>query len=409
MLKKPLIVIVSTVLTLLFLSLLGYYFIISNNDGTNNNTIVSGIKNFLPFGGNEYTPEPVKNDEDPQENNTPNESIEFTKKLRKISSAPVSGAGSADSTAGTIVRYIEKATGHIYEAELFSPKIVRISNTTIPLSYEAVWGDKNNSFIARYLGEDNETVDTFSMTIKSTSTSTENVLTGIQFPSKITEISVLNNSVFYLQESQAGTVGFTSGFDGKKIKEIWNSPIKELVPQYVNEKTILLNTKPLEGVVGFIYSVDTTNGSVKKILGDIPGLYGLSNDNTSKVLYLNQNTDVSMYIYDTATKNAISFYPVTFPEKCVWGTKNKHIIYCAVPKEALRASSLSDWYKGLVSFSDDIWKFDTKENTSSIILDLSKESGEITDVVKPILSTNEQYLLFVNKKDNSLWSLDLTK
>ncbi|HEY0221172.1 MAG TPA: hypothetical protein VGC58_03045 [Candidatus Paceibacterota bacterium] len=67
------------------------------------------------------------------------------------------------------------------------------------------------------------------------------------------------------------------------------------------------------------------------------------------------------------------------------------------------------WYKGIVSFSDDIWQYNTKDFTSKSLTDLKSESGEDVDVIKPILSENEQYLIFVNKKDNSLWSLDLTK
>jgi hypothetical protein len=40
-------------------------------------------------------------------------------------------------------------------------------------------------------------------------------------------------------------------------------------------------------------------------------------------------------------------------------------------------------------------------------MDLSQESGMAIDVIKPILSDNEQYLIFINKIDNTLWSLDL--
>ena len=38
----------------------------------------------------------------------------------------------------------------------------------------------------------------------------------------------------------------------------------------------------------------------------------------------------------------------------------------------------------------------------------STETSETIDIVKPILSENEQYLVFVNKRDGSLWSLDVT-
>ncbi len=401
---------VSAVLTLLLISLIGYYFIISNNDGTNNNTIVSGFKNFFPFGGSEntQTPEVTENQNNENQNQTPTENTDFTKKLRKISSEPVSGSGNIDSKAGTIVRYIEKATGHVYEVEMFSPKITRISNTTIPLSYDAIWGNKSNSFMARYLGEDNDTVSTFSLSVKNTSTSTENTISGTAFPDRIFDISVFGPSVFYLQNTYTGSSGVISNFEGTKKKEIWNSSIKEITSQYINEKTILINTKPLEGVNGFLYSIDTTTGNIKKLLGG-SGLVSLSNPDLSKIIYMTQGREIKTSIFDTKTKTSSDIFPITFPEKCVWSVKEKTIIYCAVPRDYLTTKSLSLWYRGQLSTSDDIWKFDTKDNTTNIIGDINKESGEEIDVIKPTISENEQYLIFVNKKDNSLWALDLTK
>lgn len=409
--KKTLVIIVSAVLTLLLISLIGYYFIISNNDGTTRNTIVSGFNNFFPFGGSEEnTPNPdvTDNQNNENQNNTTQEPIDFIKKLRKISTEPVSGAGTLDLKAGTIVRYIEKATGHVYEVELFSPKITRISNTTIPLSYDAIWGNNGSSFVARYLGDDNDTVDTFSLTVKNTSTSTENTITGIAFPERIIDVAVFGSSIFYLQNTYDGSSGVISNFDGTKKKEIWNSPMKEFISQYVNTKTVLLNTKPSETIAGYLYSVDTTTGTVKKLLSGL-GLISFANSDLSKILYLTNTNGTNLFVFDTKTKLSLAIFPITFPEKCVWGKKDKTAVFCAVPKSAISASSLTSWYKGLLSTSDNIWKFNTVDGTSKLIVEISKESGEEIDIVKPIISENEQFIVFVNKKDNSLWSLDLMK
>lgn len=64
---------------------------------------------------------------------------------------------------------------------------------------------------------------------------------------------------------------------------------------------------------------------------------------------------------------------------------------------------------GTMQFTDDIWKYDTKANKSIIVDNLYEDSGENIDVIKPILSENEQYLVFINKRDGNLWSLDLSK
>jgi len=385
--------------------LVGYYFIIqSGQTGTDRKP--SGFRSFFPFGGNDNattSPREVVGD------NTPEEELNFTQKLRKLSSEPVSGAGILDVKAGSIVRYIEKATGHIFEVEMFSPNQNRISNTTIPLAYDAIWGNKNTSLVVRYLKDDDVTVDTYALTIKEVSTSTENNVSAVSFPANISGVSGLNNSMFYLQQTDNSSVGFISNFSGKNRKQIWNSEIKELNSQYINPKTVSLTTKPARNISGFMYFVDTGTGQVKKILGDIVGLSTLTDSDANQVLYLTQGDGVQLSVFNQKSKSFLPVTPTTFPEKCVWSKRDKSIVYCAVPEESLDGSSLTFWYQGVYSFGDYIWKYDIKNNISSIVSNLYDESSERIDVIKPILSENEQYLIFLNKMDNSLWSLDLTK
>ena len=407
---KKLIIIIPIVLVILVACLAGYYFITKDNQGTPN-PVVAGFKSFFPFGGNNNTSTETttSNDLPQQIQPTQNTQNNFTKKLRELSSEPVSGAGTLDVKAGTVVRYIEKATGHIFEIELFSPKQSRISNTTLPIVYEAVWGNKNASLITRSLKDDNQTVDTYSLTVKEVATSTENAIIGVAFPQNLSDVSVFGSSVFYLQQNGDSSSGFISNFDGSKKKEIWNSPLKELSSQYLNAKTVALTTKPAQNVPGFLYFVDTGSGQVKKVLGNISGLSILADGEGAQILYLEENDNARMYVLDAKANSSKTITPTTFLEKCLWSKKDKNVVYCAVPREFLDGSSLTSWYKGFISFTDDIWKYDIKNNISVVVENLSSDSGKPLDVIKPILSENEQYLVFINKTDNSLWSLDLTK
>lgn len=393
------------ILLVLLLVLIGYYFLSKESTGNDGGT-VSTFKNFFPFGGDDSSPEVTTEPEVTEPENI-DQPVDITKKLRKLSSEPVAGAGLLDVKAGTIVRYIEKATGHIFEVELFSPRQGRISNTTIPKVYDAVWGNKNNSLITRYLNDEDYSVDTFSLSLKDTSTTTEETISGIAFPKKIDDVTAMGNSVFYLEKNENSSVGYISNFAGGNKKIIWNSPIKELLSQYVNTKTVSLTTKPEENTDGFMYFVDTNNATFRKILGNIKGLSTNTNPDATKIIYLKQGNSFGLVFHDITKKVAEVITPETFPEKCVWSTKNKDVVYCAVPKDILQSGSLTMWYKGLIQYSDDIWKYDTKNRVSEIITDLSKEGGESIDVIKPILSENEQYILFINKRDNSLWSLDI--
>jgi hypothetical protein len=399
---------ITAVLILILIGLGIYYYSLNSNGATSSGTN-NIFKNFFPFGGNNNNSS--ANGGESNSTTTENEvgnntTVDFTKKLRELSAEPVSGAGLMDIKAGTVVRYVEKATGHIYEVELFSPNKNRISNTTIPLIYDATWGNKNNSFVARYLKNDNQTIDTYSLTLKNPSSTTPSTINGTLLGTNITDISVFGRSIFELQESFSGSVGIIQNFDNSGKKQIWNSPIKELNPQFFSTKTIALNTKPKIGVNGFLYFVDTTTGGVKQVLGNIPGLSSLVSPDGSLVFVYSEAASVNLSLYDVKNKTFKTLSPVTFPEKCVWSKKNTSIVYCAVPRRGVTADSLTAWYKGLTSFSDDIWKYDLKAGTSSIVSELNDQN---TDVIKPILSDSEQYLIFVNKVNNSLWSLDLTK
>lgn len=403
--KKLFIIITSIILFLFLVSLIGYYLILQNN--TPQEKEVSVFKRFFPFGGEPASENTIIKEEIAMTEEKTD--VNFTKKLRKLSSEPVAGAGLLDVKAGTIVRHIEKSTGHIFETELFSPNQNRISNTTIPTVYDALWSNNNSALIARYLKEDNQTIDTYSILIKETATTTENPVSATKFSENIKDVSVFGSNIFYLELNEGSSVGYISGFDGTKKTQIWNSPIKEVLSQYVNNKTVALTTKPHPSSFGSLFFVDTTTGQTRKILGKIPGLSALINDNATQVLYLDHSSMSEMFLFDISDRTYVRITPITFPEKCVWSKKDRNIVYCAVPEESINETSLTNWYIGSVSFADNIWKYNLKDDTSVIVGGLFIESGEKIDVTKPLLSENEQYLVFINKKDGSLWSLDLTK
>ncbi len=402
--KKNILLISSLVLGLIFVGLVVY--LLSINSKATSTGGISVFRKFLPFGGDTVIVDDENNTatSTPKEE-TPGNSENFKQSLRKISSEPVAGAGTLDIKLGTIVRYVEKATGHIYEVELFSPKHERISNTTIPLTYDALWGNKNNSLVARYLNSDDAQVESYYLTLNNSS-STENTLKSIALPKNIEDVSSFGANFFYLVQNTNSSTGYVSDFNGKN-KMIWSSDIKELTTQFVNSKIVALNTKPAQKISGYLYYVDTATGQNKRILGDISGLTTLSDPLGEKIALLSQDDSVRFMFYTVKTKAYVDINPITFPEKCVWSKKDTNVLYCAVPKDYISGNSLISWYKGLISYSDDIWKYDLKNNVSTIVGELSKASLVDIDVIKPLLSENEQYIVFINKKDNSLWSLDL--
>src|SRR5258706_5577502 len=98
------------------------------------------VKEYLPFGT--ITPPSNQNNQTQTEENTGTggrDQSPTSGKLRKLVSAPVAGFTIISGTT-TVVRYLEKDTGHIYDINLQGSN-QRVTNTTIPRVYEAIFAN----------------------------------------------------------------------------------------------------------------------------------------------------------------------------------------------------------------------------------------------------------------------------
>src|SRR3989338_6779767 len=85
-------------------------------------------------------------------------------RLRLLSSSPVAGAISVIKGSAQTVRFVDRASGNVFEVSLSDSVAVptRLTNATIPKVYEALWQKGGERTLLRYLKDDEETIDTFS-------------------------------------------------------------------------------------------------------------------------------------------------------------------------------------------------------------------------------------------------------
>ena len=127
-----------------------------------------------------------------------------------------------------------------------------------------------------------------------------------------------------------------------------------------------------------------------------------------KVLFThNQANRLLLSVFDIDEGEVTDLPLWTLTEKCVWSEKNSVIIYCGASNFIPRGESLDLWYQGITSFSDSVWMIDIETQTVKVLADPVNIAGEEIDLIKPVLSQDENYLFFINKKDSSLWSLRL--
>ncbi|MFA6520112.1 MAG: hypothetical protein WCT44_00720 [Candidatus Paceibacterota bacterium] len=310
------------------------------------------------------------------------------------------------------LRYVDRATGNVYQT--FADKIQerKFSTTTIPKVYEALFGNKGNSVIMRYLKGDDKTIITFVGNLPEEllggDTTENNEIKGAFLPEDVKDVSLLGDGsgLFYLFNVKENAVGATLNLTNNKKVQVFVSQFTEWLSLYPNNKIITLTTKPASSVPGYMYSVDTSGkGLMTQVLGNIRGLTTLMSPSGKLVLY--GDSGLSLGVYHTDTKVSDSVGVRTLPEKCVWGSVSD-ILYCAVPTSTPSGTYPDSWYQGEVSFSDQIWKIDLATGTSTMIADpATVVGGEDIDGIKLMLDAEENYLFFVNKKDSFLWELGL--
>jgi hypothetical protein len=400
MLKKTL-KISATILIILVLALGAYYFLIGSNEA-----VTSGKKplfgNFFPFGNNSALIETPFSTTTITENS--NTLGLWDQNVRLISKEPVAGYVFISQTAGDMVRYIEKATGHVYDVSTYDQSTARVSNTTIPQLYHVDFTENGTGFIAQYISEKNN-VET--MYGKITPANVDKQVEGTLLPKQITSIAVApnTNTIFTLEKTKQGSEGYISSPNGSNKKKIWSSPLSEFSSVFISDTKIGLSSKPSVDSQGIMFGVDTTNASVSTVISRIPRMTSLPAVNRPYVL-VSGNTSFS--IYNTQTGSSTALTPKTVSEKCVWDINNI-ILYCAVPKVAPNSASLEMWYKGLVTFSDDIWQYNILANTSRQISNLENETGTIIDISDITINKKGSILLIRNKLNDSLWSVKINQ
>ncbi len=390
------------------------------------------ISDYFPFGRGPESPVP----EPTGGNNTPNtggvpepgsgtSEVTLTPRIWQISENPQSGAvifqTKDASGTSTAVRYLDRATGNVFESKLSVLGRKRVSLTTIPKVHEALWLPGGGSLILRYLPDDSSDIkNLYAKIIPQTATTSEiggeelQELQGTFLPGGLSGIAIEagntgNERIFYLGESQTGGMsGFISNPDGSKISVVFDSPVRGWLSSWPKKEIVALNTKPSAGVPGYLYFVDTKSGSFKKILGGIKGLTTLTKPDGKQVLYAeSKSSGISLGIISTNSTQNFALPQKTLPEKCVWSTLKESVIYCAVPKFLLDAQYPDAWYQGALSFNDSIWRINASTSESEMIVDPRVAMDREVDAVNLALDKDEKFLIFTNKKDYQLWGVRL--
>jgi hypothetical protein len=446
-----------SIIIILILAILGgfaYFFFYANKpapQGNTNRSTVSVQNPFSPFssGGttnNQGSSSGGKNGTSTVVNNG---QIYQYPKVREIWPTPIGGFIASTTASSTFVRFVNRGTGYIYDMNVASATPENISNTTVPLVYQSYWNSNGMSGIFRYIKEGGDDITNFYVQLKSTATTTNNQkpitnnqtgsnapstatstattsiptipilsqtpyqLRGTYFPGNIIDaaVSPKGNQVFTIEDVGGNGVGFVSNFDGSGSKQIFSTPLTEVTAFWPSASTLMLTTKSSANSAGYLYSINVKTGVMGEIIGGVMGLSVLPNGTAQLVLYSDLsssgNLTTSLYNIKNASSQDLPF--VTLAEKCVWSRQNPLNLYCAVPSSAPTTGYPDAWYEGTASGVDKIFEVDTDTGSVHLVSDLAQDAKTQIDAEWLALDPTEHFLYFVNKKDLSLWSVDLNK
>jgi hypothetical protein len=354
------------------------------------------------------------------------------KALRLLSDSPVGGFAASSTGTTTIMRWVDRGRGNIFETKGNSLEITTLSNTLLPRVYNSSWNKNMTAFIGAILEDDSETPTYIYSDIRArkiatttkTSTSTPVVvqtnqnlapyeLLGKTLPEGTISYAVSPNKdkVFLLVNNGNGSTGYVANFDGSKITQLFTTPLTQINVEWPATDYISITTKGNASLDGYMYFVSPTKGTWTKVLGPIKGLSTRTSRDAKNIIYskAGSNRDIQTFIYNVAKATESDASIRTLADKCVWGNFYKELVYCGVPFENVSASYPDDWYKGTVSTIDKIWQVNATTGETKLVEQLIGKAGRVIDAYNLGLDDKDNFLLFMNKYDLSLWSLDLVR
>ncbi len=223
------------------------------------------------------------------------------------------------------------------------------------------------------------------------------------------DISPKGDSFFSLQKDTVGVVGIVRNFLDNSKETIFESPYTEWLTIWNNINNIEITTKASYQSDGYSYSLKPSNKEYHKSFKQRSGLTTLASPDNRKIL-LNESKRESIRtsLYTRKSHRMKPLNIQTFPEKCVW-SKDSLKIYCAVPNSLSYGNEYPDiWYQGVETTIDSLWEIDSRTGQTKVISDFPTEYNEDIDVVKIGIDKNSDYLYFIDKNSEFLWSYRLT-
>ena len=406
----------AAVIVLVLGSLAGWYFFLrTQTETTLAQNIARGFGSAIPVGnpnGSISSASPSAPEGTPA---TP--SSTRPPQLWRIEGKPVAGQAFVGYGAGLRIRYVERASGYVLDANPETGQVTRLTNTLMPKIYEALLSNSGHIFersldatgnISTFAGtiatsSDTSTASTSAMTLSGRSLA-KNMVTMSVHPTSGALLSVIRNST--------GSAVVSAEWNGEKQKTLLESAMVSWRPIILEDGRTFLVQAAADGVPGYAYELKK-DGALSLLLGPVPGLIvrvrPAEGADAKSALLWSQSSRGELRLFarvgDDAT--AVQLPIRTIAEKCAWSPEKEFVAYCGVPQGSTGQKFLDNWYRGAVHSSDALWRIDASAGTAELIY--TPPTNTPVDIENVSVDRTSSYITFMNAADKSLWLFRLTK
>lgn len=302
-----------------------------------------------------------------------------------------------------VLRYVHRKSGYIFERRN-NEDAVQVSNIFLANIYEVVFGDSGKSAALRFLQDDAQTIGTYVVPIPDPKEDgTREQKQGLFLVNNIEQFVKgpgMRNHARLTVSGENGVIT-TASFNNKNVSEVLRFPFTEWILQWPLENTLYVQTKASARIPGYLYSINTKDKILKRVLGNINGLTTNVSPSGSYIIYSQSTQErFTTYIYNTKTAQFFRLDPYILPEKCVW-TQVENLI-CAGSSNIAASAYPDSWYAGLIKFTDSFYRISVGTGLIETVFEPVIEDFDATNLhVDP----REEYLYFTDKTTGILWRL----
>jgi len=320
--------------------------------------------------------------------------------IKPISQEPVLGP----VIDGQKVKYYLKNNGYVFESTFDGSGRTRLSSNILTNLLKVIWSSNKDKVIAIFDDEGEIKKYLYDYQISKSTLLNQDIRHIAWSPS---EDKIAYQ--YYNSQTEDNNISIANP-DGSQWTSVFTTRMKNLIVEWPSSGQVAIRTMPSGLAQSVVYTINLATSNFQKIISEIYGLTTLWSPLGDKLLFSetnNQGKNLKLKIADLTESTIQELDFVTLPEKCAWSQDNR-TIFCAVPKDISNSIILpDDYYKKLISFADDFWtiNLDTQE---AIRIFIPENEGTTTyDAKELLLSPSEDYLLFINKRDDRLYSLEL--